>query len=218
MDGAVLIVSAVEGVQAQTEIIWQALRELGIPTLVYVNKMDRIGADALRVLGRPAAAAVAGRGADCGADRGGGGFCRLGGSAGLGSRWRTTHGRLAIGSSCWRQWRSRTRRCLKPIWKARPLDEAEHLGGACGRRASFDVVSGAVRGFEPRHRRRRSCMDAMLDYMPAPAGSESAPVAGVIFKMERDPVMGKIAYVRLYKARSAIAIPCTTTRGTCRIK
>ena len=46
MDGAVLIISAVEGVQAQTEVIWQALRELSIPTLIYVNKMDRTGADA----------------------------------------------------------------------------------------------------------------------------------------------------------------------------
>ena len=50
MDGAVLIVSAVEGVQAQTEMIWHALRKLRIPTLIYVNKMDRVGADPERVL------------------------------------------------------------------------------------------------------------------------------------------------------------------------
>jgi translation elongation factor EF-G len=51
MDGAVLIVSAVEGVQAQTEVIWQALRDLRIPTIIYMNKMDRIGADPSRVVG-----------------------------------------------------------------------------------------------------------------------------------------------------------------------
>nr|WP_277568126.1 GTP-binding protein [Cohnella ginsengisoli] len=45
MDGAILIVSAAEGVQAQTEVVWQALRELNLPTILYVNKMDRIGAD-----------------------------------------------------------------------------------------------------------------------------------------------------------------------------
>src|SRR5690606_14123082 len=50
MDGAVLIVSAVEGVQAQTEVIWHALRKLGIPTILYVNKLDRIGASASRTL------------------------------------------------------------------------------------------------------------------------------------------------------------------------
>ncbi|MGO4373537.1 GTP-binding protein [Paenibacillus sp. MCAF20] len=39
MDGAVLIVSAVEGVQAQTEVIWHALRDRGIPTLLYVRRI-----------------------------------------------------------------------------------------------------------------------------------------------------------------------------------
>ena len=50
LDGAVLAVSAVEGVQAQTRILMRALRRLGIPTLVFVNKIDRIGADAERTL------------------------------------------------------------------------------------------------------------------------------------------------------------------------
>ncbi|WP_375425868.1 GTP-binding protein [uncultured Friedmanniella sp.] len=45
LDGAVLVVSAVEGVQAQTVVLYRALRRLGIPTLVFVNKIDRSGAD-----------------------------------------------------------------------------------------------------------------------------------------------------------------------------
>lgn len=44
MDGAVLIVSAAEGVQAQTEVLWQALQLMHIPTIIYINKLDRIGA------------------------------------------------------------------------------------------------------------------------------------------------------------------------------
>jgi ribosomal protection tetracycline resistance protein len=50
LDGAVLVVSAVEGVQAQTLVLWRALQRLRIPTVVFVNKMDRRGADAERVL------------------------------------------------------------------------------------------------------------------------------------------------------------------------
>src|SRR5690349_559970 len=50
LDGAVLVVSAVEGVQAQTRVLMRALRRLRIPTLVFVNKMDRVGADFPRVL------------------------------------------------------------------------------------------------------------------------------------------------------------------------
>ncbi len=45
LDGAVLVVSAVEGVQAQTLVLMRALQRLGIPTMVFVNKTDRTGAD-----------------------------------------------------------------------------------------------------------------------------------------------------------------------------
>jgi ribosomal protection tetracycline resistance protein len=50
LDGAVLVVSAVEGVQAQTRVLMRALRRLAIPTLIFVNKTDRRGADPVRVL------------------------------------------------------------------------------------------------------------------------------------------------------------------------
>ena len=50
LDGAVLVVSAVEGVQAQTRVLMRALRRLGIPTLIFVNKIDRPGAGDERVL------------------------------------------------------------------------------------------------------------------------------------------------------------------------
>ncbi|MBH5334764.1 TetM/TetW/TetO/TetS family tetracycline resistance ribosomal protection protein [Streptomyces pactum] len=44
LDGAVLVVSAVEGVQPQTRVLMRTLRRLGIPTLLFVNKIDRAGA------------------------------------------------------------------------------------------------------------------------------------------------------------------------------
>src|SRR5580698_9709549 len=50
LDGAVLVVSAVEGVQAQTQVLMRALSRLRIPTLIFVNKIDRRGADYERVL------------------------------------------------------------------------------------------------------------------------------------------------------------------------
>src|SRR5205809_6834889 len=50
LDGAVLVISAVEGVQPQTRILTRALQRLGVPTLVFVNKIDRAGADDERVL------------------------------------------------------------------------------------------------------------------------------------------------------------------------
>src|SRR3954447_5391181 len=44
LDGAVLVVSAVEGVQGQTRVLMRVLQRLGIPTLLFVNKIDRNGA------------------------------------------------------------------------------------------------------------------------------------------------------------------------------
>jgi ribosomal protection tetracycline resistance protein len=51
LDAAVLVVSGVEGVQPQTRILYRALQRLRIPTLFFVNKLDRVGADAERVTG-----------------------------------------------------------------------------------------------------------------------------------------------------------------------
>jgi ribosomal protection tetracycline resistance protein len=44
LDGAVLVISAVEGVQPQTRVIMRVLQRLRIPTLLFVNKIDRRGA------------------------------------------------------------------------------------------------------------------------------------------------------------------------------
>ncbi len=45
LDCAVLVVSAVEGVQPHTESLWYAIRQSGLPCVLYVNKLDRAGAD-----------------------------------------------------------------------------------------------------------------------------------------------------------------------------
>src|SRR5229473_6118287 len=44
LDGVVLVISAVEGVQPQTRVLWRALQRLGVPALFFVNKIDRRGA------------------------------------------------------------------------------------------------------------------------------------------------------------------------------
>src|SRR3981081_2231737 len=50
LDGAVLVISAVEGVQAQTRVLMRALQRLHIPTLIFANKIDRGGARYGRLL------------------------------------------------------------------------------------------------------------------------------------------------------------------------
>ncbi len=50
LDGAVLVLSAVEGVQSQTIVLMRALQRLRVPTVLFVNKIDRVGADPDRVI------------------------------------------------------------------------------------------------------------------------------------------------------------------------
>lgn len=50
LDGAILVLSAVEGVQAQTIVLYRALRRLGIPVVFFINKIDRSGADPEQVI------------------------------------------------------------------------------------------------------------------------------------------------------------------------
>src|SRR5436190_20569432 len=50
LDGVVLVISAVDGAQAQTRVLMRALQRLQIPILFFVNKLDRGGAHPERVL------------------------------------------------------------------------------------------------------------------------------------------------------------------------
>ena len=49
LDGAVMVYDAVGGVQPQSETVWRQANKYKVPRLAFVNKMDRVGADFLRV-------------------------------------------------------------------------------------------------------------------------------------------------------------------------
>jgi elongation factor G len=49
LDGAVMVYDAVGGVQPQSETVWRQANKYKVPRLAFVNKMDRTGADFLRV-------------------------------------------------------------------------------------------------------------------------------------------------------------------------
>jgi len=52
LDGAVAVFCAVGGVEPQSETVWRQANKYNVPRLAFVNKMDRAGADFLRVVGQ----------------------------------------------------------------------------------------------------------------------------------------------------------------------
>ncbi len=52
LDGAVVVFCAVGGVEPQSETVWRQADKYGVPRMAFINKMDRAGADFLRVVGQ----------------------------------------------------------------------------------------------------------------------------------------------------------------------
>jgi elongation factor G len=50
LDGAIVVFDAVSGVEPQSETVWRQANRYGVPRIVFVNKMDRMGANFLRVV------------------------------------------------------------------------------------------------------------------------------------------------------------------------
>ena len=52
LDGCVAVFCAVGGVQPQSETVWRQANKYGVPRIIYINKMDRLGADFFSVVAR----------------------------------------------------------------------------------------------------------------------------------------------------------------------
>ncbi len=50
LDGGVVVIDAVAGVQPQSETVWRQANKYGVPRICFINKMDRAGADFLRAV------------------------------------------------------------------------------------------------------------------------------------------------------------------------
>ncbi len=50
LDGAILVISAKEGVQSHTRLLFNALQRIEVPTLIFINKIDRMGVDIEKVI------------------------------------------------------------------------------------------------------------------------------------------------------------------------
>jgi ribosomal protection tetracycline resistance protein len=189
LDGVVLVISAVESVQAQTRILMRSLQRLGIPALLFVNKIDRPGASpesVLRDIARRLKVTAFAMGGVAGAGTRGArvtvpGPDDAGFTAGLAELLAGNDDRLLAAyvhneaGIRYGQLRSelaaQTRRGqVHPVF----------FGSA---------ITGA--GIAP-------LTAGIASLLPAPGGNPSGPLSGRIFKIERGSRAEKIAYVRMF--------------------
>lgn len=187
LDGAVLVISAVEGVQPQTRVLMRALRRLGVPTLLFINKIDRRGADPDRVL-----AAIRGRLTEA--------LVPMGTVAAAGTRAaRFTphpldHPALVEAVAEHSEAMLAAYVADEPVAPSRLLHE---LAALTGRAEAYPVYCGsAITGDGV-----ATLMTGLAELLPVGSGDEAAAPEGRVFKMERGPAGERIAYVRLFSGQ-----------------
>src|SRR6266511_1043738 len=171
LDGAVLVVSAVEGVQSQTRVLMRALERLRIPTLIFVNKLDRAGADSTRVLNdiseRLTPAAVAMSSVEDDASR--------------------VVGLLAEHDDA-----------LLAAYVDGASVSSRHLREAVAAQTKRALVHPVLFGSARTGAGVVPLLAALVDLLPAAAGDADGPVSGTVFKIERVPGGERVAYVRMF--------------------
>lgn len=169
LDGAVLVVSGVEGVQAQTRVLMRVLQRLRIPTLLFVNKLDRAAADGARTLRgiaeklTPAIVAM-GEASDSA-------LVEL----------------LALHDDA-----------LLEAYVEDDAVSAARLRAGLAAQTRQALVHPAFLGSARTGAGVDELMAGIATLLPTAAGDAAAPLAGTVFKIERGPSGERIAYARLF--------------------
>jgi ribosomal protection tetracycline resistance protein len=189
LDGAVLVVSAVEGVQAQTRVLMRTLRRLRIPTVVFVNKIDRGGAAPERVL-----RAIAER-LDLA-------VVAMGSASGLGTRaaafMPSTAGDAGFASRLVDLLADHDERLLAAYVDGGTTVSFRRLRAELARQTRKALVHPVFFGSAVTGAGVGSLTAGIAELLPAADGDAGGPVSGAVFKIERGPAGEKIAYVRLF--------------------
>ena len=189
LDGAILVVSAVEGVQPQTPLLFRALQRLHVPTLIFLNKIDRAGADPERVLATiarrlaPSVVAMA-RAHDAGA--------------------RSVTVEPATPDDA--EHRARLIETLaehdEAILRAYVGDEpgldAQRLGDALASQTRRGLVHPVFFGSAGQGIGIEALLAGVEGLLTAERGDPDGPVSGRVFKIERSASGERLAYVRLF--------------------
>ncbi|MEV6156491.1 translation factor GTPase family protein [Nonomuraea sp. NPDC052129] len=189
LDGAVLVISAVEGVQAQTRVLMRTLRRLRIPTLLFVNKIDRRGAQddgLLRAIAEKLTPAIVAMGSVRDPGTSDAAFLPYGpGDAAFTARLTellADHDDAFLAAYVHDETAVSYRRLRREL--------AAQTGQALAHPVFFgSAITGA--GVD-------ALSAGIAELLPAAQGEPGDPVSGTVFKVERGPAGEKIAYARMF--------------------
>ncbi|MEJ3654336.1 translation factor GTPase family protein [Actinomycetes bacterium KLBMP 9759] len=183
LDGAVLVVSAVEGVQAQTRVLMRTLQRLRIPTLIFVNKVDRSLADPDAVFGSIAERLTPS-------------VVAMGSVTGAGTRDAVAEPVPDVAEALTDVLAQHDDDVLAAYVDGRPLAPCElrkrlvaQVRDARVHPVFFgSAITGTGIG---------ELVDGVAELLPGADTDPDGPASGTVFKVERGPAGDKIAYVRV---------------------
>jgi ribosomal protection tetracycline resistance protein len=189
LDGVVLVVSAVEGVQAQTRILLRTLRRLRVPTLIFVNKIDRVGAR-----GEGVVAEIAGKLTPS--------VVAMGAVHNLGTKaagYAPFDGDTSFTGAVADMLARRDEEILAASVAGDVADDRlrHALVAQTGQALVHPVFFGsAITGVGV-----GALLDGIVSLLPAAAGDADGQLSGSVFKIERGPRGEKVAYLRVFAGR-----------------
>lgn len=199
LDGAVLVISAAEGVQPQTRHLWRALLQLKIPTLILLNKIDRIGCDYEAVLAQISDELAAKLFVTQSVDQAGTDHCTV-----QEKNYKSAKDREKLIDLLADFDDTIAEQYLNDL----PISEEmlnRALVNSCKQGQITPVCFGSAKlgvGME-------ELLQKIVQYLPAAAGEDDAPLSGLVYKVDHDPVLGKGAHIRLFNGyiRSRDPVP-----------
>jgi elongation factor G len=234
LDGAVVVFCGTSGVEPQSETVWRQANKYGVPRLVYVNKMDRAGANFLRVVAQikqrlghtpvPIQLAI-------GAEDNFQGQIDLvkmkaiywnDDDKGMTFREEDIPALLQFGGY---EWRSNmfeaaavaTEELMNKYLEGEELT-TEEIKSALRQRTIAGEIVLAVCGSSFKNKGVPLVLDAVIDYLPAPAdipaikgtdiddetiemerhADDAEPFSALAFKIATDPFVGTLTFARVY--------------------
>ncbi len=189
LDGVVLVVSAVEGVQPQTRRLARAIRAARLPLIIFVNKIDRLGARGDALL-EDIRAKLNLR------------IVQMTAASGLGERTADIHARDRESV----EWRDPLIDLLAEQ-DEQVIEEFERTGGVLGtsfltERLRAQVASGDLTpvffGAAITGAGVHELLGGIEEWLPRASRSSDAPASGTVFKIARRDSGEKLVYVRLF--------------------